>query len=196
MVAKKRWLDREVVVRTAVELADEAGDARRVSLAALARRLDVRTPSLYNHVEGADDLTYALAVYAVDKLVREIQRVSMGLTGREALAAAADAYRDFAHAHPGIYYLVVRAPEPGETELVNLAQTLLQTLLLMLSSLGLAGDDALHAVRGLRAVLHGFVSLEVAEGYKMDLDRDVSYRRLVDAYLDGIAMPDSHKKDG
>lgn len=188
MVAKKRWLDRDAVVRAAAAMANESGDARRVTLAALARRLDVQTPSLYNHVAGLEDLYYALALFALQELVREVQSASMGLIGREALAAAADAYRRFAHAHPGIYYLVIRAPEPGETELVNLAQSLLQTLLLMLASLGLDGDDALHAVRGLRAILHGFVSLEVAEGFKLGLDRDASFHRLVDAYLDGIAI--------
>jgi len=39
--------------------------------------------------------------------------------------------------------------------------------------------DTLHAIRGLRAMLHGFVALEAAGGFGMPLDLDVSYRRLV-----------------
>lgn len=67
-----------------------------------------------------------------------------------------------------------------------LAQDLLQMLLLVMASLGLGGDDAIHAIRGLRAVLHGFTSLEAVAGYKMALDREESFHRLVDAYLAGV----------
>ena len=34
----------------------------------------------------------------------------------------------------------------------------------VLASYGLRGDDALHAVRGLRSVIHGFATLETREG--------------------------------
>lgn len=187
MPAKKRWLTHDIVVQTAVKMANECGDARDITLAALARALNVRTPSLYNHVGGVDDLKRAMTLYALRRLIHEIQRATVGLTGRDAVAATAVAYRQFALDYPGVYELTVRAPDPEEQELVHLAQTLLQSLLLMLASMGLEGNDALHAVRGLRAILHGFVSLEAAEGFKMALDREESYRRVVDVFLDGLA---------
>jgi hypothetical protein len=59
-------------------------------------------------------------------------------------------------------------------------------LLLVMASMGVQGDDAIHAIRGLRAILHGFCSLEAAEGYKMSLDREESFHRLVNTYLDGL----------
>jgi hypothetical protein len=70
--------------------------------------------------------------------------------------------------------------------LTSTAQELLDLLLLILASMGVTGDDALHAIRGLRATLHGFAALEAAEGYKMPLDQDESFRRLVQAYLHGV----------
>ena len=45
------------------------------------------------------------------------------------------------------------------------------------------------AIRGLRAIFHGFAGLEAAEGYKMALSHDESYRRLIEAYLDGLGAP-------
>lgn len=186
MATKKRWLDREIVVQTAAEMANEAGDMRELTLTALAGQLNVRTPSLYNHVKGIEDLHYALALYTLEQILRALRRATAQLTGREALMAAAEAYRRFAQQNPGIYALVARAPEAHETELVDLAQQLLQHLLLILSSLGLDGEDALHAVRGLRAILHGFVSLEAAQGFRMELDRELSFRRLLESYLNGI----------
>jgi AcrR family transcriptional regulator len=164
-------------------MADEAGSVSAVHLSALARALNVQPPSLYNHVDGLEDLRYSLAVHGLRQLLVELRQASLGLVGREALMAVAFAYRRFAHNHPGLYPLVIRAPEPDEVELVALSQELLQMLLLLMASQGLQDDDALHAIRGLRAVLHGFVSLETAGGFKMALDQDESFERLVGGYL-------------
>lgn len=185
-MAKRRRLNRELVVEKAVEMADEAGAVEAVTLTALAAALDIRPPSLYNHVDNMDDLLQAMAAYGARRLADDLRVAAAGQVGREALLSMADAYRRFAHEHPGIYPLTVRAPEPGEAALVALSEELLQMLLLVLASLGLQGDDALHAVRGFRSLLHGFTSLETAGGFKMPLDMNESYHRMVTIYLDGL----------
>jgi len=186
-MAGRRRLNRERVVARAVEMADEAGDVTAVTLTALADALNVRTPSLYNHIESLEDLRYGMALAGVAELIATLRKASMGLVGRPALLAIADAYRHFAQEHPGVYPLTVRAPEPDDEALQALAQELLQMLLLLMASIGVQGEDAVHAIRGLRAILHGFTSLEAAEGFKMALDREQSFQRLVSAYLDGIS---------
>jgi AcrR family transcriptional regulator len=186
MVSKSRRLNRALVIGEAARLADEAGDVNAVTLAALAQALEIRPPSLYNHVQGLDDLRYGLAVHGVRLLLETLRTAAAGQIGRAAIEAMAHAYRHFARTHPGLYPLTLRAPEPHQTELAALAQELLQMLLLVMASLGPAGDDALHAIRGLRAILHGFAALEAAEGYKLALDPEESFRRLVAAYLAGL----------
>lgn len=185
-MSKRRWLNRDLVIDRAVEMADEAGSVTAVSLTALAESLDIRVPSLYNHVTSLEDLQHGMAVAGARLLLTELRRATNGLVARPSLEAMAHAYRQFAQTHPGIYPLTIRAPEPDEAELGALAQELLQMLLLVWATVGLTGDDALHAVRGFRALLHGFTTLETAEGYRMSLDRDESFRRLVATYLDGI----------
>jgi len=182
-VAKRRRLNRELVIEEAATMADQAGTVSAVRLSELARALQVQPPSLYNHIDNLQDLRYGLAVYAARQLLSELRQASQGLVGREALLAIAVAYRHFAHNHPGLYPLTIRAPEPDEEALISLSQELLQMLLLLMASLGQQGDEALHAIRGLRAILHGFVSLETAGGFKMALDQEESFRRLLEAYL-------------
>ncbi len=183
---KRRRLNREVVVEKAVEMADAVGRHDAVSLTALAAAVEVRVPSLYNHLASLDDLYHAMAVYGTQRLVVCLREAAAGKLGREALLAMAHAYRRFAREHPGIYPLTIRAPEPDDEVLAALARELVQMLLLVLASFGLQGEDALHAVRGFRALLHGFTALEAAEGFKMALDRDESFNRLVATYLDGL----------
>lgn len=169
-------------------MADETGDVTAVSLTTLAQALEIRTPSLYNHVASLDDLHSGLAIYGLRQLIATLQQATQGLVGREAVVATAVAYRRFVQDHPGLYPLTIRAPEPEESELVALSQTLVQMMLLIMASLGLQGDDAIHAIRGLRAILHGFTSLERAGGYKMTLDQNESFHHLLDAYLRGLMM--------
>lgn len=63
------------------------------------------------------------------------------------------------------------------------------------AAIGKAGDDAIvsiahayrkFAIRALRSVAHGFVSLELAGGFGLPLDRDESFARLVQMFLDGL----------
>jgi len=183
---RRRRLNRDLVIEQAVALANAGGDVRTVSLTALAQALEIRPPSLYNHVASLEDLQQGMALFGLRQLIADLRQASLGLVGREAVAAIAAAYRHFAQRHPGLYPLTIRAPERDESELAVLAQELLQMLLLVMASMGLQGDDAIHAIRGLRAILHGFTSLEAADGYKMSLDREESFHRLVHAYLDGL----------
>lgn len=185
-MARRRWLNRELVIEKGVEIADGAGSVTAVSLTAVAQALDVRPPSLYNHVASLEDLQHGMRVWGLRQLLADLRQAALGLAGREALAAIAQAYRAFVLAHPGLYPLTIRAPQPDDEEVVALSQELVQLLLLVMASLALGGDDAIHAIRGLRAVLHGFTSLEAAGGFGLPLEREESFRRLVATYLDGL----------
>jgi hypothetical protein len=57
-----------------------------------------------------------------------------------------------------------------------------------MTSLGLRGDDAIHAVRAFRSMVHGFATLEVAGGFGLPQDCDESFRRLVNALAAGMAV--------
>lgn len=186
-MAKRRWLNRELVIAKAAEMADAGGSVTAVTLAALAQSLDIRPPSLYNHVASLDDLHQGLAAFGLRQLIATLRQAALGQAGEGAVVAMAHAYRQYVRTHPGIYPLTIRAPEPEEEELMALSQELVQMLLLVMASLGLQGNDAIHAIRGLRAILHGFTSLESAEGYKLPLDQEESFRRLIQTYLDGLA---------
>ena len=48
------------VVQTASDIADKKG-LSSLSLKTVAEALDIRTPSLYNHIEGLDDLLREVA---------------------------------------------------------------------------------------------------------------------------------------
>ena len=95
------------------ELANELGSVHRLKLKDLAAALNIKVPSLYNHIEGTDSLIYALRVHALTISDENLRDAMSGKIGSEALWAATQSYRSFAHANPGIYQLIIPAGESG-----------------------------------------------------------------------------------
>jgi AcrR family transcriptional regulator len=174
-------LSRAVIAAGAAELADERG-WDELTLAAVAVRFGVRQPSLYKHVAGLAELRRDVSVLAGRELIEELSAAAVGKSGPDAMQALADAYRIFAKKHPGRYAASVIAPTRGDVEYEQVGAGLLRIISAVLDGYGLVGDDAIHAIRGLRALIHGFVSLEAAGGFAMPQDLDESYRRLVEGF--------------
>lgn len=166
-------LDSASVVTAAAALADRDG-LQELSLARLAGELGVRSPSLYAHVDGLEDLRRRVAVRGAQELAVVLQSAAAGVAGTDALAAVAVAYRGFAREHPGMYAALQPARDPDDS-----FEALVDVMVAVLRGYGLDGDDALHGVRIVRAALHGFVTLELDGGFGLPLDLDVTFDRLV-----------------
>jgi hypothetical protein len=63
----------------------------------------------------------------------------------------------------------------------------LEVVFAVLAGYGLAGDDAVHATRVMRAALHGFVTLEAGGGFGMQQDTAVSYEYLIRTLDESLA---------
>jgi AcrR family transcriptional regulator len=182
----RRGLDRAQVVAVAGDIADAAG-LEAVTLARVAGALGVRSPSLYNHVDGRAGLLRGLAAQSTLELAAALRRAATGRAGSDAILAVAEAQRSYALAHPGRYATTVAAPASGDAEHEAAAAEAIDVLAAVLGGSGLQGDELIHAVRALRSAVHGFAALEAAGGFALAVDRDDSFRRLVEALADGIA---------
>ena len=181
----RRGLDAAGVLAAAAAIAD-AEVLQAVTVARVAAEVDVRGPSIYNHVAGRDGLLRGIALGAVGELTARLQTAAIGRSGTDALAAAAAAYRAYAREHPGRYDAMQRAPAAGDAELEAAAGEAVDVLAGILRAWRLDGDEALHAVRGLRSALHGFVDLERIGGFGLPASLDESYDRLVQALVAGL----------
>ena len=184
-MARSVGIDRERVVAVAAELADEVG-LDQLTLAQVAARLGVRLPSLYNHVEGLPGLRRELALRGLRQLLERLGGAAIGKSGDAAMLAVGQAYRRFVLEHPGVYAATVRAPAPDDREVQQVSAAIVGVVLAVLEPYGLAEDAAIHAVRGLRSIAHGFATLELAGGFGIPLARDESYLRLLRAYVAGL----------
>ncbi|MCU1401251.1 MAG: TetR family transcriptional regulator [Acidimicrobiales bacterium] len=166
------------VVKAAQEMIDEA-EASPLTLAALAARLGVKQPSLYKHIDGMDDLRRSIAVRAKLELAGVMARAAVGKAGADAITSMSLSYRTWAAAHPGRYAATVRAPAAGDADDESASAEITKVAFEIMSGIGLQGDDAVDAIRGLRAVLHGFVTLEAGGAFGLPADIDRSFDRLI-----------------
>lgn len=180
-------LDREKVLAAAAELVDLAGP-EGLTVARLAAHLHIRPPSLYNHIQGLEDLQQELAARGLREMAVRLRTAATGLAELEALTALANAYRGFATQHPGLYTLSLRAREDNP-DYSAAAQEVVAVVWAALRGYGLSNEDALHATRCLRSAIHGFVSLEAAGGFGMPFDLNESFARLVQILHQGLRHP-------
>lgn len=170
-----------VVAEEAARLSDEEG-FDSLSLAAVAKRLGVATPSLYKHVDGLAGLRREVALLGANGIGQEVQRAAVGRSGPEALRATADAYRRYAHAHPGRYVALQQLPVLAGAR-AELTTDPVRVLAAVLRGFGIAEDQDVHAIRALRSSLHGFVDLEARGGFGLPEDVDQSYALLVEGFV-------------
>ena len=173
-------LDPESVTAAAAVIVDADGPAA-LTLARLAADLGVAPPSLYKHVAGLDDLVIRVATLSIRRLADDLTAAVLGRSGREALLAIAEAYRRFATEHAGLYALTQASPEPGSTAHQAEAARAVDIVGAANRSYGVPDNLAIHAIRMVRAGLHGFADIEVRGGFRMPHPPDESFLVLIDA---------------
>jgi len=172
-------LDTAAVVDAAATLADAEG-LQSLTLSRLAAVLGVRSPSLYAHVDGLEDLRRRLGARGARELAVELSRAAAGRAGSDALGAVAHAYLAYGRTHPGSYAAAQRARElQADEEAIAAAAEVTEVVLAVLRGYDLHGEDAVHAARTIRVALHGFVSLEADGGFAIELSLDETFERLI-----------------
>ena len=179
MRVPRTGLTTDDVVAAAAELADETGYAE-LTMGLLAGRLGIRTPSLYKHVSSLADLQHRLATLALAELGAAAGQAVQGKAGLDALAALLTAGRAYVTAHPGRYAATVGIKITGPDDpLLAASERVVATFAAVLRGYGIADDDMDHAIRAVRATLHGFALLEMSGGFQRSTKPDESFDWLI-----------------
>lgn len=193
-MGQKAGITRDDVVATAAEIADRDG-IEAATLSAVARSLGIKTPSLYNHVDGVDGLRRQLAIRGSRMLLEDFRAVAERVSGTDALREIARVDRVFALEHPGLYESFLPAPSPDEDpELYEEMAAPVFVVASVLLDMGIPTSEAIHLVRALRSLLHGFLDLEAKSGFGMPVDIDASFEASVDLIIRGVESAARAKK--
>jgi AcrR family transcriptional regulator len=177
-MAARVGLDRDDVIASAVAMLDEGGRPSAVTLGGLARRLGIRTQSLYAHVDGAEGLQRALALVGLRALREAVVDAAVGVSGRAAVEEIVHAHLAVAIGRPGLYAAAIHPP--GDDEELRRAVAGVQAPLdRVLGDLGIHGDDRAHWTRLFLSAVTGYARLRADGKFALAADPDDTAVRLV-----------------
>ena len=180
-------LTRADVIAAAIRCVEAEGpDALGVSR--VARELGIQPPSIYNHVGKGDALAWAVVIEANRILLASLESAVEGLSEPEAqLRALAHGTRSWAIEHKGLYELMGRVqPDNDDPDFWPTMRRTIGLFARPLAALGVAESDAIHAIRGFRSAMHGFLLLEASGQFQLADRPEDSYRWLVEALIRGL----------
>ena len=177
-------VSREVVIQAAAYIADKEGFGK-VSLKDVAEKLNIRTPSLYNHIESLDDLCLEVAHVGMRAMNDMMTQAALGFSGDTAIKAISNAYLQYVMAHPGVYEAIQWANWHGndETQMIfNQYEQLLTKLIRPLHNKHNTGNGLVLVM----SILHGYCSLQLSKALKSPEDAIKELTNVMDAALAGL----------
>ena len=90
------------IVEAVARVCDRQGYGN-LTLSAVAAELNIKSASLYNHLDSLDALRARIAELAYRQLTQMCALATAGRSGSAAVLAMAHELRRFAKAHPGLY---------------------------------------------------------------------------------------------
>lgn len=175
------------VVLACAELADENGIAS-VSLSALADRLGVKAPALYNHVDGIADLRRRVATLAMTELGDSLREGLQGKSGIDAIRALFLTVQAYIAEHPGRYGATTGAEFRGDDDPLFLAgKRIIDSFRAVLSAYPIAADEVDHAIRFLRCTFDGYAMLQANNAFQWANDPDQTVEWIISFVDSGLA---------
>jgi len=178
-------VNRASVVQGALEILETAGSAA-LTIPALALKLKIRPPSLYNHIESIGDLKRELSLHSIRLACESREKAASGKSRDKAVLAIIHAYRKFASEHPALYALSVAVPPATDHEWFDAFTESRELWLRGLEGYKLKPLEARHVARAFRSAVHGFVDIEVNGGWLEDTDIEESFTAMIEILLEGL----------
>lgn len=169
-------LTKTAITDTALSLADQHG-YEAVTMANIARSLTIKPPSLYNHFKNLEEIKQAMAEAAQKQLYDALKGTEQT---SQPMLSLAKAYVNFASSNPGLY---ASSLPGGNGEYAN---ALVRLVADALQAYKLENEKMIHAIRGFRSMLHGFVDLNTHAGFKLDVDLEASLEEVVGIFERGL----------
>lgn len=151
MSRNRSVLNREVILKTALNIIDESGmDA--LSMRTVAKRLNVEAMSLYNHIENKEDLLNGI----VEMILGEVEYPECSSDWKAYLKSTACSFHDVLLRHPNALPII---STHSPVTVKGLAQV--EKILLVLKEAGITGISAFSLMHIVIAYIIGHAGMSI-----------------------------------
>lgn len=180
-----KGIDKQLIIDTAARLANTDG-FENLSIKLIAQELEIKAPSLYNHVGGLDSIKYELMIYGWKELEQEMLKAVAGVSGYEALREMCRTFYQYATLNKGIFEAMLWYNKYANETSMKTTDNLFIILHKIMNSLHISDDNTDHLVRTFRSFLEGFVLLVNREAFGNPICLEDSFELSLDVLFAGI----------
>ena len=178
-------IDTQIIIQSAANLADRNG-LEKVTLKDLAEELGIRSPSLYNHIGGLDELRTMLMLHGWSQLGNSVAMSAVGKSGDDAVRSMCKSFREYSKAHQGVFEAMLWYNQNISQEAKQTTDELTKLVGLVLEVYKLKEDDKIHASRMFRSFLQGFCSIENNNSFADPISIDETFDFAVEILIQGL----------
>ena len=179
-------INAEVILQTACDIISQAG-VENLSMNKLAQAMNVKAPSLYRYYNSKSELLRAINQDTITRLVSAVQPTPSTpgkTTPIDQSLQIAQLYREFAHENAAVYGMLFTNTIENLQPEKNVNALLLPTHQNLMAAL-YGEQNAIKALRGFLALIHGYAMLNIAQHGQQKKDWSSDYETSVRAYLEG-----------
>lgn len=189
----RKGLNKETVIDAAIELIRDKGN-QAFSINELARWLEIKPASLYNHIQSIDELINEVGS-RIAAMLRSAESDAIEEKNRdEALLALCNAYRAFAMKNAELYQINMGRQFVGHDFEKAKKGEIVDPIMKILSEYDLDDSQKMHWHRILRAMLHGYALQEFAGRFHgFPVESDQTFQKAIHTVILGIAADEKRK---
>lgn len=173
------------IIETAAILSNEVG-LEGLTLKMIAEKLEIKSPSLYNHISSLEEIKEKLMIYGWESLEELMLESAVGLSGYTALKSMCQAFYDYATSQKGVFTAMLWYNKYETLENTNATARLFTILFKVMKFLNISEENINHLIRTLRSFLEGFALLVNNHAFGNSLSIKQSFDLSLDVLMNGI----------
>ncbi len=181
----KNSISDDLIIETSAQLSNKVG-LDNLSLKMIAEELNVKSPSLYNHIASLDEIKSQLMIYGWKQMEEKIIDSAVGVSGYEALKKMCYAFYDYSINNKGIFTAMLWYNKYENAQKENATTRLFTMLFKVMKPLDISDDNINHIVRTLRGFLEGFSLLVNNNAFGNPISIKESFDLSLEIIMNGI----------
>ena len=174
----------ELIIETSARLSNKVG-LDNLSLKMIAEELDIKSPSLYNHISSLDDIKEKLMIYGWKELGEKAIDSAVGVSGY-ALRKMCYAFYDYTTNNKGVFQAMLWYNKFKSDEMANATIKIFGILHKIIEPLNISSNNVEHIIRTLRSFLEGFSLLINNNSFGNPISIKESFDLSLDIIINGI----------
>lgn len=151
----KSNINKDLLIETSAALSNQFG-LENLSLKMIAKELNIKSPSLYNHISSLGEIKILLMNYGWKQIEEQMLDSAVGVTGYDALKNMCHAFYKYAINNKGVFTAMLWYNKFENAENEKSTKKLFDMLFKIMQSLHISNRNINHAIRTLRSFLEGF----------------------------------------